>query len=317
VHTVGVIDTTGQQRTARQALRKTLRKPQFWFGLAILGPTFVWYAVFAFGPILRAFQLSTLSYQVLHPGRSLFVGFDNFTTIFADPDFFPSLGRSLMWTALMALFVLPLSLGVSVCLASVARGRQIYQAIIFLPVVISVIAVALLFSILLDPQSGLVDTVLSALHLPTSQFLNNSSSALPTSVGIGAWKSLGFSVVILTAGLLNIPSDLDEAARIDGANDWQRFWRMTMPLLGHTLTLVTVLLVIGAVQEFTLPTVLYGNLSSPGPDNSVLLLNLYIYREAFSNLRFGTASAAALVEFGIILLFSLIQIRVLRPKWSY
>jgi ABC-type sugar transport system permease subunit len=314
---VGVINKTGHERTARQALRKTLHKPQFWFGLAILAPTFVWYAIFAFGPILRAFQLSTVNYQLLYPGSSPFVGFDNFNTIFADPDFFPSLGRSLMWTALMALFVLPLSLVVSVCLASIARGRQIYQAIIFMPVVISVIAVALLFSILLDPQNGLFDTVLSALHLPTSQFLDSSASALPTVVGIGAWKSLGFSVVILTAGLLNIPSDLDEAARIDGANDWQRFWRMTLPLLGHTLTLVAVLLVIGAVQEFTLPTVLFGASPNPGPDNSVLLLNMYIYREAFANLRFGTASAAALIEFALVLIFSLIQIRVLRPKWSY
>jgi ABC-type sugar transport system permease subunit len=149
--------------------------------------------------------------------------------------------------------------------------------------------------------------------LPTSTFLNSSTTALPTVAAVGAWKGLGFYIIILTAGLLNIPGEMKDAALVDGAGPWQRFWRVTLPLLGHTLALVMVLLVIGAIQEFTLPFILTGG----GPDNATILLNLLIYNEAFQSLHFGIASAAALLEFAFILVVSIVQLKLVRPTWSY
>ncbi len=166
---------------------------------------------------------------------------------------------------------------------------------------------------LLDPDTGEINTILYSLGLPLSTFLTSPSTALPTAVAIGIWKGLGFYIIILTAGLLNIPTELHDAARVDGANNWQRFWRMTLPLLGHTLVLAMVLLAIGALQEFTLPSVLTGG----GPGTSTTLLNLFIYNEAFQNLHFGMAAAGSLIEFALILVVSLVQLRLVRPSWSY
>ncbi len=113
--------------------------------------------------------------------------------------------------------------------------------------------------------------------------------------------------------MINIPQDMQDAAVVDGANEWQRFWHITIPLLAHTLLLVSVLLAIGSLQEFTLPSMLGNNTNT----QALYVFNILIYQEAFQNLRFGTATAAALLQFVFILLISLVQIRLLRPKWSY
>ncbi len=303
----------GHSHNLGPALRKTLRKPQFWFGASVLVPTFIWYSIFGFGPILRAFWLATVKYQILNPADSTFVGLDNFRQLFDNPLFFIAVRNTFTWAVLEILFLLPLSIVVSVCLVNVSRGRQLYQTILFVPVVISLVAVVLLFRMLLDPDIGQINRILRSAGLPAPKWLTDSSIALQTTVGIGAWKGLGFYVIILTAGMLNIPRELNDAAVVDGTNEWQRFWRITIPLLGHTLALVMVLLVIGGLQQFTLPFILTGG----GPGNSTYLFNLLIYNEAFQELRFGIATAAALLQFAFILLISVVQLKLIRPKWSY
>jgi ABC-type sugar transport system permease subunit len=304
---------SAQRRGGRMAVRKTLRKPQFWFGLSVLGPTMIWYGIFGLWPVLSAFWISVVNYKLMDPLSSPFVGLDNFHQTF-DNFLFPiAVKNTLTWAVLQFVVMLPVALLISLFLASVVRGRNIYQALIFLPVVIPLVAVSLLFRMLLDPDVGQIDTVLSNFNLPNSPFLNDMATALPTAVGIAVWKSMGFYIVILTAGILNIPRELNEAALVDGANKLQCTWRITLPLLGHTMALITVLLMINGVQEFTLPFIL----TSGGPNNATYLLNLFIYNEAFTNLHFGIATAAALLEFILILVISLIQLRLLRPKWSY
>jgi len=309
----GQIRVSAQRQTFSHTLRKTLRRPQFWFGFSVLVPTLIWYAIFSFGPILEAFWFASVRFQLRDIANSPFIGLDNFRELFANANFLPALGNTLIWAALTFVVVLPLGLFISVCLAGVLRGRRIYQAVLFLPVVVSLVAVSLLFRMLLDPDTGEINTILYSVGLPTSTFLTSSTTALPTAVGIGIWKGLGFYIIILTAGLLNIPSELNDAARVDGANEWQRFWRMTLPLIGHTLALAMVLLAIGALQEFTLPSVLTGG----GPGNATTLMNLFIYGEAFQNLHFGMAAAASLIEFALILAVSVLQLRLVRPSWSY
>jgi len=144
---------------------------------------------------------------------------------------------------------LPLAMAISVCLVNVRRGRNFYQGILFLPVVISLVAVALLFRMLMDPEIGQFNRILNSVGLPSFAWLSSSDTALVTVVGIGVWKGLGFYVVILTAGMLNIPSELHDAATVDGVNGWQRFRFMTLPLIAHTLALVMVILAIGALHS--------------------------------------------------------------------
>jgi len=294
-------------------VQRTFRRPQFWFGFTVLVPTLIWYWIFAYRPILNAFRIAVVNYRILDPAGSPFVGLDNFRRLLEQPQFIPAVINTLEWTVLSFIVMIPISLGISVCLANIRNGRNLYQGLIFLPVVVSLVAVLLMFRMLMDPEIGPFNQILRALGLPGFPWLSDTSTALPTSVGIGVWKSMGFFIVILTAGLMGIPRELYDAALVDGANEWQRFWRITIPLLGHTLVLVTVLLAIGSLQEFTLPYVL----TNGGPGDATYLYNLHIYNEAFSSLRFGTATAAALLQFVFILVISILQLRFLRPKWSY
>lgn len=300
-------------RGLRALLRQTLRKPQFWFGVTIIVPTLVWYWFFAYQPIILAFRLAVVKYQMLDPAGSPFVGLDNFRQLFANPLFLVSIRNTLVWAVLSFVGMLPISLGISLCLVTVRRGRNLYQGILFLPVVISLVAIALLFRMLMDPEVGQLNRLLEGLGLPTLQWLSSSNTALPTAVGISIWKGLGFYVVILTAGMLNIPAELHDAATVDGVNGWQRFRFITLPLLSHTLALVMVILAIGALQEFTGIYVL----TNGGPGNATYMYNLLIYQEAFQYIRFGTATAAALIQFVFIILISILQLRLVRPSWSY
>lgn len=287
--------------------------PKVRFGAAVLLPTLLWYAVFVFGPVLQTIWLSVHRYDLINPAASQFVGLDNFRQLLANQRFATAVQNSLEWTVLAFVGMVPLALLISLCLVSVKRGRNLYQAIIFVPVVVSLVAVALLFRILMDPEIGILNRILGGVGVTGFRWLSDSDTALPVLLGIAVWKSIGVYVVILTAGLLAIPDELYDAAKVDGATAWQMFRRITLPLLGNTLALVTVLLSIGALQEYTLPTVV----TQGGPGEATLLFSMLIYEEAFLNIRFGTASAAALLQFAVILVASLTWLRLLRPRWSY
>ncbi|RIK33738.1 MAG: hypothetical protein DCC57_24840, partial [Chloroflexi bacterium] len=129
-------------------MRKTLRRPQFWFGLSLLLPTMIWYWFFSYRPILRALRLAVVRYQILNPAASKFVGLDNFFDLFEHPLFFISVKNTLTWAVLSFVMMIPISLGIAVCLANVRHGRNLYQGLIFLPVVVSLVAVLLMFRML-------------------------------------------------------------------------------------------------------------------------------------------------------------------------
>ncbi len=297
----------------RAAIKKTLRKPQFWFGLMVLGPTLIWYFLFLLLPMIRSAWMSVVAYQIMDASASQFVGLGNFQKLIENPLFAIAMRNTLTWAGMTFLLMLPSSLFVSTALSRVRVGRNLYQSIIFVPVVMSLVAIALLFRMLMDPQTGQFNQILDALGLPESKWISDESSALPVMVAIQVWKSLGTYVVILTAGLLNIPHELFEAATVDGANDRQMFWRMTLPLLGHTLTMITVMMFIDGVQAFTLPSVL----TAGGPGTATFMGNMLIYQEAFSNLRFGTATAGAILQLILILFITRVLMKAITPKWSY
>jgi len=294
-------------------LYRILHYPQFWFGLVVLAPTILYYIAFSFFPILRGLWLSVVDYDFITRATSHFVGLDNFYKLSLDPLLWIATRNTLLLGVMEFCVSLPLSLLIATCLVNLKRGMQLYQSAIFLPVVVSLVAVSLLFRFLLDPDVGAFNAFLRAMHLPTSRWLSSPSSALATLAAIDIWKGLGFGVVLLTAGMLNIPAELYDAARVDGVNEWQRFRYMTIPLLSHTLLLVVVLGVIGSLQVYTSPTVL----TQGGPGTSTFVYNMLIVQTGFTNFRFGVAAAAALLQFVVIFVISVIQLKLLRPKWSY
>jgi multiple sugar transport system permease protein len=299
--------------TAIRAVKQLVRKPQFRFAFVVLVPLIAWYAWFSLGPIVRAFWMATVKYKLLNPALSEFIGLNNFTALFAYEKFWIAVRHTIEYAVFFYLGMLPLSLFISACLSSVNRARNLYQGIIFLPVVVSMVAISLLFKMLMNPEMGQFNRILHVFSLPTYRFLGGSESALISVVGVDLWKSLGFYVIITTAGMLGIPSEMYDAAEVDGAGPWQRFWRITLPLLGHTLALVSVLMLINGLQVYTQVEVLTGG----GPGTATYVLNLLVYDEAFSNLRFGFATAAAFSLFIIVIAITLIQLKLLQPKWKY
>ncbi len=313
VATANNLSRVSSRQGWRAELRRAVHRPQFWFGAIVLVPTILFYVTFMLWPMVRSFHMSVVAYQIMTPFSSPFVGIDNFRQLIDNQYFAISVLNTLKWAAMNFALMLPIALAVSITLTRIRYGRNLYQAIIYLPVVMSIVALALLFRMLMDPDVGQFNRLLKAVGLPGSTWLRDESSAMMTMAGINVWKGMGSYVVILTAGLLNIPGELYDAAKVDGANEWQMFWRMTLPLLGHTLTLVTTMLVIGGLQDFTLPSVLTGG----GPGVSTLMANMLIYSEAFTNLRFGTATAMAVLQLLLILFITRVLMRLITPKWSY
>lgn len=294
-------------------LQKTLKRPQFRFGLLILAPTAVWYLVFAFWPILLAFRMAVVDYRLLTPTESPFVGLDNFRTLFEYDLFWISVVNTVRYAVEVYVLMLPLATLISYCIVNVYRGRGFYQFVVFLPVVVSMVAISLLFRMLMDVQVGTFNYLLRSLHLPPGLWLTGQNTALHSIVAVDVWKGLGFYVVLLTAGFLNIPEEMYDAAKVDGASAWQTFWRVTIPLMSRTFTLVTVLLAIGALQVYTSAVVM----TNGGPGRATSFINLLVVNEAFQRMRFGLATAAAFSLLLVILVITVVQMRLTRANWEY
>lgn len=293
-------------------MRQVLGRPQFWFGLIVLVPWMLWYIIFLYRPILLGFWMSVLKYDLLEPAQSVFVGLKNFQALFAYNRFWIALRNSFTYAILNYVMGLPTALIISWCLVSVKRGRRVYEFVAFLPVVVSGVAISILFRMLMDPQMGTFNQILRALRLPTSQWINSSDTAMLSIALVDTWKGLGFNVVLLSTAMLNVPQEVCDAARVDGAVGWRLFRHVTLPLIANTLALISVLALMGGLQVYVSVTVL-----GPGPGTSTLVVNELIVGEAFTSWRFGFAAAGALVMFAIILVITIIQLRVLQPHWEY
>lgn len=291
------------------AVEAVLRRPQFWVGGTALLIASGWYAAFVFTPIVKTFVMAFQDYNVINPANSAFIGFDNFTDILTYDRFWIAVSNTLLYTVLLYIFSIPISLFLAWCLAKVTHGRRGYQFIVFLPVVVSLVAISMLFRMIMNPDTGTLNRILAALSLPTSSWIYGSDSALVSVVLVDVWKSLGFYVVLLTAAILSVPRELEDAARIDGAGHWATFRHVILPTIMPTLAVVSVISVLNGMQVYITPTVL-----GPGPGNSTLMINQFIVGEAFNSFNFSSAAAASVLLFLFMLLLTVIQLRVLRTK---
>ena len=310
----GTWSSAGQRRDFWRQARKVLRRPQFRFGLVALLIIFGWYSIFYFIPIFRGLTMAFQRYNFLEASGRTYVGLTNFKTVGAHFLFPIALKNTLLYALQLWGYTFPLALLTSVCLVSIPKFQRFYQFTIFMPVVVSMVAMALLFKQALAPDTGVANAILRALNLPQGKWLTGQNSAMPTVAVIDSWKILGSYMVLLTAGLLNIPGDIYEAAKVDGANSWQTFWKITIPCLAHVLVLVITQLLIAGLQMFISGTLLPP--TSGGPGYATTVLTIWLYSEAFTNWRFGFASAIAMVLFLIVLIVALLQMR-LRPDWEY
>ncbi len=294
---------------ARRRRQRILQKPQFWVGLVALVVTFGWYVTFVYHPMLQSFWMSLQDVNVTRPSLSTFVGLENYRSLFSFDRFHDTVQNTVVYGITFYLLTLALALLIAWCLASVLAGRRTYQFIIFLPVVVSLVAVSMLFRMIMNPDTGTLNRALHTLGLPGSQWIFGSESALMSVVLVDVWKSLGFFVVLLTAAMLAVSQDLVDQARVDGAGSWKVFRHVTVPAIMPTIALVSIFAVFNGLQVYVTPTVL-----GPGPGGSTLMFNQFIVDEAFASFNMGGATAASVVLFGVMLVLTLVQLRVLRSK---
>jgi ABC-type sugar transport system permease subunit len=252
-------------------------------------PFFVVYACFLLYPIVSA--LDTSLYKKSGFGSPVFVGLENFRTLLSDDRFWHALLNTSLY-ALGTVFVLsPLALLLAVTLQSFVlrseRMRSFYRIALFLPNVTSLVVIAIMFSFLLEPRFGMANAVLGVVGVEPLNWLQSESTVLPSIVLIAIWTYLGLNSLYFLGGLQNIPTELYEAAALDGAGRIATFWRITVPLLRPTILFVAVQATIFSFQVFELPWLLTGG----GPSDAALTLGIYLYQVGFVQFDQGYASA--------------------------
>jgi multiple sugar transport system permease protein len=279
-------------------------------GLLFVSPYLLGLMVFTLYPIFASFFYSFTSYSVLEPPR--FVGLENYIDIFTnDPLFKISIGNTFYY----ALIAIPLNLTIAMLLALVlnlqVKGMSFYRAIFFLPSIMPEVASAMLWGWILNPQIGLVNGTMHALHLPTIGWYADPLWSKPSLILISLW-GLGGTMVIFLAAVQDVPKHLYEAAELDGAGAIQKTRYVTIPMLTPTILFNLILGIIGSFQYFTTSFVL----TAGGPADSTLFYALLIYRNAFTYFKMGYASAMSWMLFAIVFLLTLVIFRT-SNRWVY
>jgi multiple sugar transport system permease protein len=280
------------------------------FYLFIL-PWLIGFLVFTLGPIIASFGLSFTDYDMMLPPS--LVGPENYQEILADPLFYTSLYN----TIYIVVFAVPLGMmaafGLAMLLNQRVKMMAGYRTAYFIPSIVPAVASAALWLYLLQPQWGLVNGFLEALGIPGPGWLSSEVWAKPAIILILIWGT-GGTMIIYLAGLQDIPASLYEAAEIDGANGWNKFWRVTLPLMTPVIFFTLVLGIIGTFQIFAQIFVLTDGMG--GPQNSTLVYMMYLYRNAFNFFRMGYASAMAWILFVLILILTWVQFKG-ASRWVY
>lgn len=278
--------------------------------LLFLTPALIGFAVFFAFPIARGFYISLTDWDLLSDPE--WVGFENYQDLAGNRDFRDSLVR----TAYYVLLNIPLqtffALGIALLFDRFVRGSRI-RSLLLLPWLIPNVIVALLFLWLLDANLGIVNEVLQFFGLNSIAFFGNPDWAMPTIAGINIWRHMGYTALLILAGMSRIPKDIYEAGALDGASETQMFRQLTLPLLRPVVTFVLVTSVVGSFQIYdTIAVTTQG-----GPVRATRVVYWFIYEHAFERFNFGFASAAAFILFMILLVVSVIQMRIMRANESY
>ena len=281
-----------------------------------LAPALLLIAVFFFLPVLAALLLSFTDFDIYALGdldRLRFVGFANYLQLLQSPLFWTALGNTFYFVVVGGPLSVAVSLGAALLVNSrLTRFPGFFRAAFFLPVVTTLVAVAVVWRYLYHPRYGLLNYGLSLLGIEPIDWLGDPAWAMPAIILMAVWKNFGFNMIIFIAGLQNIPAQLYEAARIDGASAWQQFRHITLPLLGPTFLFVALMTMIGYFQVFAEPYVM----TQGGPANRTLSVVLLMYEEGFRWWNMGYASAAAFVLFALILAATVLQLKLRRRAVS-
>lgn len=286
-------------------------------GYLFVSPWIISLLVFTAYPMIASFYFAMTDYTILNPPR--WVGLGNFEVMFTkDPLYWKSVAN----TAFYALLEVPLSLAVGLVLAMLLnqriKGIGFYRTAYYLPGLMPAVASTLLWMVLLDPRLGLVNAALRGVGLPRLGWLRSAAWSKPALILMSLWGGSGGVMLIFLAALKEVPESLLEAAMIDGANAWQRFWHVTLPMITPTIFFNLIMGIIGSFQVFASAFIAgaAGGGSEAGPLNSLLVYMLHLYRNAFRYFNMGYASAMALAMFVVLIILSMALIRSSK-YWVY
>lgn len=279
-------------------------------GYLFILPSFAHLVFFLVIPLLFSLYLSFHAWNGPSFANAPFIGLDNYTFLMGDTAFWNAMQNTAYYAVLAVPGGMLFSLLLAVVMNRKLRGTTFFRTLFFMPVISSWVAVSVIWITLLDPDVGIVNYVLTTLNLPTFNWLGDPHSAMPSLVLIAIWKSAGFNMVIWLAGLQGIPSELLEAAAIDGASGWQSFRRVTLPLLAPTTFFLAITGAIGAFQVFTPVYVI----TKGGPLDSTDVVVFHIFRRAFQDFEMGYASSQAWVLFAVIFAVTLLQVWFMRRR---
>jgi len=275
--------------------------------LFFLSPWLVSFALFTLYPISYSFYLSFTKYNPISGQTPRFIGLHNYLAIFSDDRFWLALKNTIFFV----IGTIPVTTSIAVILAVFLneriKFRSFFRATYFMPAVTSIVVIATIFIYIYSPF-GVLNSLLSLFGIQGRNWLLDSHFALPAIMAMDIWESFGYYTILFLAGLQSIPEELYEAANIDGATGIQQFFRITIPLLRPTLIFVLVINTIRSFQVFSEIFVM----TQGGPIGATTTLVYYLYNMGFQKFRMGYASALAYVLFAIILIFSLLQMKVLR-----
>ena len=275
-----------------------------------LSPAIVVLVIFFFVPVIAGFALSVTDFDLYSIGdihNLRFVALRNYAAVVRNDVFWTAFFNTLYFSIVGGPLTVAASLaGALLVNAKVARWKPIFRTIYFAPVVTTLVAVALVFRFLYHPRFGVINRMLDAAGLPQVDWLGDPRFAMPAIILFAVWKNFGYNMIIFIAGLQNIPEELYEAARIDGAGEWRQFRHITLPMLGPTFLFVGVVTAIGYLQLFAEPYVM----TRGGPVNKTLSAVMLMYQQGFKWWRMGYAAAIAFLLFLVIGAATVLQMRL-------
>lgn len=279
------------------------RMDGFWAMLFLL-PTIIGFVVFTIVPVVMSLIYSFTNYDGVTPYS--FIGLKNYIKLFGNKEFLGSLRNTTYFVVGTVPIGCMIALVIAVVLNQDMKFKAVYRACYFMPTIVSMIAISVVFQQIFNKDYGLANTLLALIGVPPQDWLASITQAMPCVIFVSIWKGLGFNVVIFLAGLTGVDPQLYEAASIDGANVWTKLWKITMPSLRPTIAFVLINNTISSFQAFDQIYML----TSGGPAKATQTISYLIYNNAFSYFKQGYASAMAYILFLVILAVSIVQLRI-------
>lgn len=279
----------------------------------MIAPATIGLAVLYLWPFISTFFTSFMNVPAFGPGK--FNGVDNYAKLLGDDGFWRAFGNSALYTGLVLLGI-PIAIALAALIQQVSRGRGVYRVLFFLPVVTLPVAVGMVWRFILNGDFGLLNWVLSLFGIPGQYWVADDRFTIYAFAVVGIWMGLGINLIILGAGLQGIPTELYEAAALDGAGRIRQFFSITMPLLSPTVFFVTVLTVISSLQMFDLVFIMLGSVNNTALSGSKTIVYLF-YEAAFVQFKQGYAATIAIVLLIIIMIATAIQFRLQRRWVTY